>query len=127
MVQIERNDADEDGDSDKNDGEEEVFADQWYDEACWRHQVDHEQEEEGDSDENANGECDFVSFRVRRYVEDERGEYSDQHARHDQVDGEEETLSSKCYRVSDVDISIRAATARVLHLNKVSFMLSSLL
>ena len=89
MVQVECDDANEDRDGDENYCEEEVFANEWYDEARRRHQIDHEQEEERKCDENTNSESYFVSFRVCRYVEDECCKYSDQHARYDKVDSEE--------------------------------------
>ena len=110
-VEVDHDDGDRDGKSNKNHGEEHVATDQRERGGCRWNDVGDEKKEHDEGEQDGDGESDLL-LGVGRQEEDEDGEEGDEETRHDQGHHVEERFAVQCKVEGDVDVDV--LTARVL-------------
>lgn len=108
VVDIQHKNGDDDGEGDKDHGEEEVFANQGYDQRGGGDGLGYDEEEDRQRQQDGDAQRDFLST-VGWQVEDEHGEEGDQQAGDDHVDGVEKRQAADVQGVGDICVDLLAA------------------
>ena len=108
VVHVEDEDGDDDGERDKDHGEEEILTDEWDDQRGGGDDFGDEQQEDGEGQKDGDAECDLLTA-VGGQVEDQHGQAGDEQAGYDEVDGVEEREAADDEVEGDVGVDLSAA------------------
>lgn len=108
IVHIKHEDGNDDGERDKDHGEEQVLANQGDDERSGRDGLSDDQEEDSEGEKDGNAQRHFLTT-VRRKVKDENGQERDQKAWDYEVDGVEQRQAPDVEAVGNICVDLLTA------------------
>lgn len=108
MVDVQHEDGDDDGQRDKDHGEEEILSNQGDDQRGRGDDLGNEKKEDRQGQQNRDAQGDLLPT-LRRQIEDQDGQARDQKTRNNQVDGVEQRETSDDEGIGDVWVDLRTA------------------